>query len=109
MTNDEGITWLKRRSAVVVLHEGRMVVVIPKKQFIVDVEGEGRIDVLVRDGFTVALSDPGDSLGDVVEAARAAWLDKASPVDALGDSLPNHDSAPAKLIFRGDPMRFFPG
>ena len=86
-----------------------MVVVIPKKKFVVDVEGEGRIDFLVRDGFTVALSDPGDSLGDVAEAARAAWLDKASPIDALGDTMTHHDTEPAKLIFRGDPMRFFTG
>lgn len=108
MTNEEALAWLERRSAVVMFHESRIVVVIPKQQFTVDVEGEGRIDVLIRDGFTVALSDPGDGLKEVVEAAVIAWREKASPVDAIADTqLPNHQQPPAQLIFKGDPMRFF--
>ena len=108
MTTEEALQWLERRSAVVMFHESRIVVVIPKKVFTVDVEGEGRVDVLIRDGFTIALSDPGDGLRDVVAAAMVAWREKASPVDALADgALANHKHEPAQLVFKGDPMKFW--
>lgn len=107
MTNDEALAWLRRRSAVVVFHEDRMVVVVPKKQFTVDVESEGAFDIQLRDGFTIALSDPGDDLAAVVSAAVVAWRDKASPVDTIVDTSTNKSQPPAKLIFKGNPNRFF--
>ena len=100
MTNDEAIKWLRRRSVVAVFHEDRIVLVAPTKTLTVDIRDK-RFRLNAGDGFTIAMSDPGDSLSDVVQAARAAWQSVASPVDALAD-IHGMKSPAARLEFLGD-------
>jgi hypothetical protein len=100
MTNDEAIKWLRRRSVVAIFHEDRIVLVAPRSMFTIDVRNK-RLKILVGDDFTVAMSDPGDSLSDVVQAARTSWQTVASPVDALGD-IHGMNVPPAKLKFIGE-------
>lgn len=84
MTNDEAIKWLQRRSVLVIFHQDRIILVAPRSKFVIDVRDK-RFVVRVGDDFTVAMSDPGDSLADVAQAARASWQTVSSPVDALAD------------------------
>lgn len=100
MTNDEAIKWLTRRSVIVIFHEDRIVLVAPRGKFTVNTMNKG-ISIHSGKEFTLAMSDPGDDLSDVVEAARTAWRESASPVDSLADVY-DMKAPPAKLEFIGN-------
>jgi hypothetical protein len=100
VTDDEAIKWLQRRTVVVLFHQGRIVLAAPRSKFTVNTQNKSLL-IHVGDDYTLAMSDPGDSLGAVVAAARASWRDVASPVDALADVY-DQPAQPAKLDFVGN-------
>jgi len=107
MTTDEAIKWLKHRSVMVIFHRDQIILVAPRNKFVVDVRDKFfKIDA--GKDFTVAMSDRGDSLVDVVQAARASWRTVVGPVDALSD-IHGLKAPPAELQFVGDVDRLFGG
>ena len=98
--------WLIRRSCVLVMHEDRIVVVIPDSA----VEIEAKIATGVRitidcdqkGGYVLATSDPGDSFAEVVNSAQAEWRRHVSAVDALADTNDSWKHKPAHLKFETD-------
>jgi len=60
-------------------HEGRIVVVIPHERVSVTaLRGRGMTIEVTNGGYTISSSDPGDSLADVVAAAKDSY-DSRSP------------------------------
>ena len=105
MTNDEAIAWLRRRTAVVLFHTDRLVVVLP--HIAAKVEAAREVFKLeIKEGFVLAMSDRGDSLADVVEAARLCWRKRvANAVDILSDTA-RINLPPARLSFGEFDERF---
>lgn len=102
MTNDDALRWCALHSVVAVFHEGKIVLVIPYKKVDVTAFKSRGFKIEVKDGgFAMAHSDPGDQLKDVVEAARAAWLSKASPIDRALEASGSRGS-PIKFAFETD-------
>jgi len=87
-----------------------MIVCVPDRTLRCRVtEAEGfsiTINKGAENGYVLAMSDPGDSLGDVVEAARGEWRKHVSAVDSLADTNASWRHAPAKLDFETDQQHF---
>lgn len=103
MTNNEAIEWLRRRTAVAVFHQDRIIVVLPHHSVHVDAARE-QFKLEIKQGFVLSMSDPGDDLSDVVSAARDVWKDSvANNIDLLTDSV-GMEMPPARIHFgRFDP------
>lgn len=74
MTTDEAISWCQQHTAIVLFHEGRIVVVVPHSRVDVTAYRARGMEIKVTDGgFTCSMSDPGDELKDVVAAAKSSY------------------------------------
>jgi hypothetical protein len=108
MTDAEAVAWLRRRSCVLVMHEDRMIICLPDAALRVRVNDEVGFQISIPKnpagigGYVLAMSDPGDSLGEVAQAARVEWQTHVSAVDALADANASWRHAPAKLDFETD-------
>ena len=110
MTDTEAFEWLRRRSCVILLHEERIIVAMPDQAVRCRVTDEEGFSISIpkseKYGYVLAMSDPGDSLSDVVLAAQAEWRNHVSAVDALADANASWKHAPAKLDFHTDQPLF---
>ncbi len=105
MTADEAIQWLRRRTAVVLFHLDRIVIVLPHRAVHVEAARE-LFKLEIKDGFVLAMGDRGDNLTDVVAAARDCWKQiVANAVDILSDAA-NIDLPPARVTFGQFDERF---
>lgn len=106
MTTDEALEWLTRRSCVVILHEERYVLVLPHNSLNVS-HAKNVFKVSCLDGFTIAQSEKGDTLVDVVVAAQRCWRENISVIDAIADSSPTYTHDPVKITFGSDQENFW--
>lgn len=106
MTSDDALEWLQRRSVVVILHEERIVLVLPNKSLDVS-HAKNVFTVSCRDGFTIAQSEKGDTLVEVVDAAKRCWRENISVIDAIADSSPTYKHDPVKIHLSSDKDGFW--
>lgn len=98
MTSNEAIRWLRRRTAIALFHQDRIIVVLPHHAVHVEAAREGFV-LEISEGFVLATSDPGDRLEDVVAAARDTWKHQvANAIDTISDSA-GVDLPPARLTY----------
>lgn len=106
MTDAEALKWLTRRSAILVMHEDRIVVALPDNLVRVQAKDGVGLQISIpptqQGGYVLAISDKGDSIADVVEAARAEWRKRVSTVDSLADTQDSWRHAPVKMDFETD-------
>jgi len=93
------------------MHEDRIVVFIPTTYLKVATDENVGVAITIpaggrSKGYTLAMSDPGDSLADVVQAARTEWRKLVSAVDALADTNDSWRHRPVKLDFETDNALF---
>jgi len=101
MTNDEAILWLRRHSVVAIFHQDRIVLVVPYRDISIEAFKEKGFTLEIRKGFALAYTEPHDELHHVVEAARAAWVAKQSPLDQVSEAI-GGPTVPVKLDFRSN-------
>ena len=103
MNTEDAIKWLRRRTAMALFHQDRIVVVLPHHSVNVDAARE-QFKLEITQGFVLAMSDKGDGLAEVVVAARDVWKERvANNIDLLSDSV-GMELPPARMNFgRFDP------
>lgn len=92
MTNEEALKWCGERSIIAIFHGRRIVLAMPFAKVKMSAFKEQGLTIEMRDGFTLAMSEPGDEFHDVIEAARAAWSENLSPCDRAAEAMgrPTH-------------------
>jgi len=113
MTDAEAIKWLTRRSAVLIMHEDRIVAVVPDEFMEIRATNNDGVKIQIParapgGGFVLGLSDPGDSLADVVACVQAAWRRRCNAVDAIADAHETYRHKPVVLDFETDIEDFQP-
>jgi len=86
MSNDAAITWLRKHAVVAIFHEDKIILALPYRQLDVTAFSSSGFKLEIKRGFALAYTEPGDGLGEVVEAARGAWREKLPPIDAALDA-----------------------
>lgn len=101
MSNDEAVLWLRKHSVIAIFHMDRIVLVVPYRDISVEAFKEQGLKLEVRKGFALAYTEPHDELHHVVEAARAAWTAKQSPLDQVSEAI-GGPTVPVKFDFRSN-------
>jgi hypothetical protein len=92
MTNEEALEWCRKHSVLVIFHEDKTVMALPYIQMDVEAFKESGFKLVMRNGFALSYTEPGDDFHHVVEAAIGAWVSNLSPVDKISEAIgkPTH-------------------